>query len=44
VEVYGSWLPKSAVPAVNRVFAAAAPAVVGRKVVTEGISEAAARP
>jgi hypothetical protein len=43
VGVYGSWLPKSDVAAVNRVFGGTAPVAVG-KVVAEGGSEAAGRP
>jgi integrase len=44
VDVYGSWLPKSDVAAVNRVFGGTAPVAVGSKVVAEGVSEAAGRP
>jgi integrase len=42
VDVYGSWLPKSDVAAVNRVFGGAALGRVGSKVVADGVSEAVA--
>jgi integrase len=41
VDVYGSWLPKSDVAAVNRVFGQEVFGRVGSKVVAEGVSEAA---
>jgi integrase len=44
VDVYGSWLPKSDVSAVNKVFGRTVPANFGSKVVAEGVSEATKRP
>jgi integrase len=44
VDVYDSWLPKSDVAAVNRVFGQEVLGRVGSKVVAEGVSEAAGGP
>ena len=40
VDTYGSWLPKSDLGALNRVFATPSP-TLGSKVVASGVSEAA---
>jgi hypothetical protein len=41
VDVYGSWLPKSDVAAVNRVFGKIGPGQSGSKTVAVGVLEAA---